>query len=82
MTNWFDGETRPVRAILLVGMLASLFGAIAIPEAFDDRGGLFVLGYVGIQLVRNAFMVLATTRLSMSSHFDRGTRPSNTLTWK
>ena len=26
MTNWFDPETRPVRAILLVGMLASLFG--------------------------------------------------------
>ena len=62
MTNWFDAETRPVRAILLVGMLASLCGAIAIPEAFDDRAGLFVVGYVGIQLVRNAFMVLATQR--------------------
>jgi low temperature requirement protein LtrA len=62
MTNWFDPETRPVRAILLVGMLASLFGAIAIPDAFDHRAGLFVVGYVGIQLVRNAFMVLATRR--------------------
>ena len=62
MTNWFDAETRPVRAILLVGMFASLCGAIAIPEAFDDRAGLFVVGYVGIQLVRNAFMVLATQR--------------------
>jgi low temperature requirement protein LtrA len=62
MTNWFDPETRPVRAILLVGMLASLCGAIAIPGAFDDRAGLFVVGYVGIQLVRNAFMVLATQR--------------------
>jgi low temperature requirement protein LtrA len=62
MTNWFDPETRPVRAILLVGMFASLCGAIAIPEAFEDRAGLFVVGYVGIQLVRNAFMVLATQR--------------------
>ncbi len=62
MTNWFDAETRPVRAILLVGMLASLCGAIAIPEAFEDRAGLFVVGYVGIQLVRNAFVVLATQR--------------------
>ena len=60
MTNWFDPETRPVRAILLVGMLASLFGAIAIPDAFGDRAGLFVVGYVGIQLVRNGFMVVAT----------------------
>lgn len=62
MTNWFDPETRAVRAILLVGMLASLCGAIAIPHAFDDRAGLFVIGYVGIQVVRNAFMVLATRR--------------------
>jgi low temperature requirement protein LtrA len=62
MTNWFDAETWLVRAILLVGMLASLCGAIAIPEAFGDRAGLFVVGYVGIQLVRNAFMVLATQR--------------------
>jgi low temperature requirement protein LtrA len=62
MTNWFDPETRPVRAMLLVGMLASLCGAIAIPEAFGDRAALFVGGYVGIQLVRNAFMVLATPR--------------------
>jgi low temperature requirement protein LtrA len=62
MTNWFDPETRPVRTILLVGMLASLCGAIAIPDAFEDRAGLFVGGYVGIQLVRNAFMVLAARR--------------------
>ncbi|QWZ08647.1 low temperature requirement protein A [Nocardioides panacis] len=62
MTNWFDPETRAVRAILLVGMLASLCGAIAIPDAFDDRAGLFVAGYVGLQLIRNGFMVLATQR--------------------
>jgi low temperature requirement protein LtrA len=62
MTNWFDPETRPVRAILLVGMLASLCGAIAIPDAFADRAGLFVAGYVGIQLFRDAFMVVATGR--------------------
>jgi low temperature requirement protein LtrA len=62
MTNWFDPETRAVRAILLVGMLASLCGAIAIPDAFDDRAGLFVAGYVGLQVVRNGFMVLATQR--------------------
>jgi low temperature requirement protein LtrA len=60
MTNWFDPETRAVRAILLVGMLASLCGAIAIPDAFGDRAGLFVAGYVGRQVIRNGFMVLAT----------------------
>jgi low temperature requirement protein LtrA len=59
MTNWFDPEVRAVRAVLLVGMLASLVGALALPEAFGDRALLFVAGYVGIQTLRNAFVVLA-----------------------
>jgi low temperature requirement protein LtrA len=59
-TNWFDVERRIVRLVLLLGMLASLLGAIAIPEAFGDRALLLVIGYVGIQTVRNAFAVLAT----------------------
>jgi low temperature requirement protein LtrA len=60
VTNWFDAETDVVRAILLVGMLAGLLGAIAIPHAFGDRAALLVAGYVGIQSFRNAFIVLAT----------------------
>jgi low temperature requirement protein LtrA len=62
MTNWFDPETGPVRAVLLVGMLASMFGAIAIPDAFGDRALLLVGGYVAVQTFRNAFCVLATDR--------------------
>jgi low temperature requirement protein LtrA len=61
-TNWFDVERRPVRVMLLVGMLASLLGTIAMPRAFGDRALLLVVGYVGIQSVRNAFAVLATDR--------------------
>jgi low temperature requirement protein LtrA len=60
VTNWFDADTDVVRAILLVGMLAGLLGAIAIPHAFGDRALLLVAGYVGIQSFRNAFIVLAT----------------------
>jgi low temperature requirement protein LtrA len=62
MTNWFDPETVAVRAVLLVGMLASMIGAIAIPEAFGDRALLLVIGYVGIQTFRNAFTVVVTDR--------------------
>ncbi len=62
MTNWFDPDAGPVRAVLLAGMLASMIGAIALPEAFGDRALLLVAGYVGIQSVRNAFMVLAIDR--------------------
>jgi low temperature requirement protein LtrA len=62
MTNWFDPDTGPVRLVLLLGMLASMIGAIAIPEAFGDRALLLVVGYVGIQSLRNGFAVLATGR--------------------
>src|SRR3954463_5023117 len=61
-TNWFDPDRGPVRAVLVLGMLASMFGAAAIPDAFGERAMLLVVGYVGIQSVRNAFMVLATDR--------------------
>lgn len=61
-TNWFDPDTLPVRVVLLVGMVASMLGAVAIPEAFGDRALLFVIGYVGLQVVRNTFVVLATQR--------------------
>jgi low temperature requirement protein LtrA len=60
MTNWFDPEKLAVRAVLFVAMLASMIGAVALPDAFGERGLLLVLGYVGIQFVRNGFMVWAT----------------------
>ncbi|MEA2287670.1 MAG: hypothetical protein QOJ21_3713 [Solirubrobacteraceae bacterium] len=60
MTNWFDPEAGPIRAMLLAGMLASMLGALALPGAFGDRAWLFVIGYVGIQGVRNAVVVLVT----------------------
>jgi low temperature requirement protein LtrA len=60
VTNWFDADTLVVRAILLAGMLASLLGAIAIPDAFGDRAVLFVAGYVSVQSLRNVFIVWAT----------------------
>ncbi|MBS1878381.1 MAG: low temperature requirement protein A [Actinobacteria bacterium] len=60
MTNWFDPDSVPVRVVLLAGMLASLVMAIAIPGAFGDRALAFAGGYVALQLIRNAFIVLAT----------------------
>jgi low temperature requirement protein LtrA len=60
MTNWFDPDAVAVRLVLLFGMLASLVMAIALPEAFGDQALAFALGYVALQLVRNAFIVAAT----------------------
>jgi low temperature requirement protein LtrA len=42
MTNWFDPDSVPVRLTLLVGMLASLVMAIAIPQAFSSRALPFI----------------------------------------
>jgi low temperature requirement protein LtrA len=59
-TNWFDPETLPVRIVLLIGMAASMLGAVAVPDALGKRAPLLVVGYVGLQLVRNTFVLAAT----------------------
>src|SRR5215210_4112265 len=58
-TNWLDPYALSVRLMLGAVMLASLVMSVAIPEAFDERGLMFALAYVGIQLVRTLFAVLA-----------------------
>ena len=40
-------------------MLASLLMSVAIPEAFGERGLMFALAFVAIQVGRTAFAVLA-----------------------
>jgi low temperature requirement protein LtrA len=58
-TNWFDPDRLPVRLVLVAAMLASLLMSVAIPEAFGERGLMFALAYVAIQIGRTAFAVLA-----------------------
>ena len=55
LSNWLSPQHRPVQALLLAIMLASLFMSSAIGEAFTDRGWLFVIPYVAIQVGRAAF---------------------------
>ena len=42
-TNLFDPGALPVRLLLVALMLASLLMAVAIPEAFGERGIMFAL---------------------------------------
>ena len=60
MTNWFDPVHLSVRLVLIACMLAAFLMAIAIPDAFGERAGLFAGGYVALQWIRNTFVVLAT----------------------
>jgi low temperature requirement protein LtrA len=59
ITNWFDPDRLPVRLRLVAVMLASLFMSVAIPDAFGQRGLMFALAYMAIQVGRTAFVLIA-----------------------
>jgi low temperature requirement protein LtrA len=50
VTNWFNPDRAPVGLLLVALMLLSLLMSVAIPEAFGERGLMFALAYVGIQV--------------------------------
>jgi low temperature requirement protein LtrA len=58
MVNWFDPESTKVRLVLLVGALASLLMAAAVPGAFGSHALLFAAAYVFLQVGRNVAAVL------------------------
>ena len=89
VTNWLDPDKVPVRTMLLVLMLLGLLMSSAIPEAFGDKGLLFV-PFVFIQLGRTLFTVgdgpaLARTRttsgVSPSGSPCRGRSGSPARSW-
>lgn len=58
-TNWLDPETLPVRVMLFVLMGIGLLLSASIPQAFEQRGLVFALAYVTMQLSRTTFAVWA-----------------------
>lgn len=56
VTNWFDPETTRIRSMLFCSMLLALLMASSIPEAFGERGLVFALAYVAMQVGRTAFI--------------------------
>ena len=60
--NWANPDRAPVRIMLLLGMLASLLMAVALPHAFSsgpaDCGALFAGSYLALQLGRTLFMAV------------------------
>lgn len=84
-SNWLDVERRQVQLMLLGLMFAGLLMATSVVEAFGspfeafgigDRAGLFVVGYLAIQLGRTAFAVRAFRGHRLHDHF------SNALVWE
>jgi low temperature requirement protein LtrA len=60
LTNWFDPDRRPVRLMLIGAMVATLIMAVALPEAFGDRGLMFAIAFAALQVGRTAFAVVET----------------------
>jgi low temperature requirement protein LtrA len=75
-SNWLDADRQPVRLLLLGLMFASLVMATSISGAFGDRAGLFVIGYLTIQIGRTAFAVFAFRGHRLHMHF------TNALVWE
>ncbi len=75
-SNWLDGERQPVRLLLLGLMFASLLMSTSVTEAFGDRAGLFVFGYLTIQIGRTLFAVYAFRGHRLHRHF------VNALVWE
>lgn len=85
-SNWLDVERRPVQLMLLGLMFATLLMATSVSSAFGvpfeelgfggDRAGLFVVGYLAIQLGRTLFAVFAFRGHRLHRHF------VNALVWE
>jgi low temperature requirement protein LtrA len=75
-SNWLDADRQPVRLLLLGLMFASLLMSTSVSEAFGDRAGLFVVGYLSIQIGRTVFAVAAFRGHRLHMHF------VNALVWE
>jgi low temperature requirement protein LtrA len=84
-SNWLDVERRQVQLMLLGLMFASLLMSTSVVDAFStsfhapwisDRAGLFVIGYLAIQVGRTLFAVNAFRGHRLHDHF------SNALVWE
>jgi low temperature requirement protein LtrA len=54
--NWLNPDHPSGRGLMVVLMGCALAMAIAMPQAFDDRAGLFAGAYVAMALIRAAYM--------------------------
>ncbi|MDJ0348321.1 low temperature requirement protein A [Cryobacterium sp. PH29-G1] len=61
-TNWLDPVRLPVRGAIIVLSLIGLVLSTSIYESFGDRGVVFAITYVSLQLGRTVFMLAAVAR--------------------
>jgi len=57
VTNWFEPETLKIRGLLFVTMGIALIMAASIPYAFGERGWIFAISYIVMQVGRTGYIV-------------------------
>ena len=62
VTNWFDPDAMPIRIMLPCVMIVGLLMSAVLPEAFGERGLIFAICYVGIQIGRTVFVLMMLGR--------------------
>jgi len=67
-TNWLDPVRLPVRGTIIVLSLIGLVLSTSTYESFGDRGLVFAVSYVTLQLGRTGFMLLAAARHDRALH--------------
>ncbi len=58
--NRLDPEQAMVRLLLFALMIGGLFLSMALPKAFDDRGLVFAIAFVAMQVGRTLFVLLSS----------------------
>lgn len=72
VTNWFNPDARYIRMLLFILMILGLFIASSIPEAFGDRGMVFAISYVTMQIGRTlCVLYILGNNHTLSDNFKR-----------
>lgn len=67
--NWLDPDHPGGRVLMIVLMGCALAMAVAAPQAFAQRAGLFALAYVAMALIRAGYMALVFRGQAMGRNY-------------
>ncbi|MCG5434596.1 low temperature requirement protein A [Micromonospora foliorum] len=58
-TSWLDPEAPIVQTVIVITMVGAMTMAVAVPDGFGARAGLFAITYVGLQIGRVVYFHIA-----------------------
>lgn len=68
-TNWLNPDHASGRGLMVILMGCALLMAIAMPQAFSSRAGLFVGAYVSMAVIRAAYMAIVFRGETMGRNY-------------